>query len=98
MLQHIKLPVSALRRCLHPLLKETGRGEVVGTLAGRAEVRWAGDPPKASLPTPGVTPGRGAWGGAAPRGCLLCDEKRKPSHLFHPRTTRARESVVTEGN
>lgn len=61
MLQHIKLPVSALR-CLHPLSKETGRGQVVGTLAGRAEVRWAGDPPKASLPTPGVTPGRGAWG------------------------------------
>lgn len=50
MLQHIKLPVSALRRCLHPLLKETGRGEVVGTLAGRAEVRWAGDPPRPPSP------------------------------------------------
>lgn len=62
---------------------------MVGTLAGRAEVRRAGDPPEASLPTPGVTAGRGAWGqpGARqhPAAAASVVRNATPSHLFHPR-------------
>ena len=61
MLQHIKLPVSALRRCLHPLLKESNSQSLPSEgvylsfirehiTAGRADVRWAGDPPRPPSP------------------------------------------------
>lgn len=89
MLQHIKLPVSALRRCLHPLSKETGEGGGGGD-AGRQGRGVLGRGPSRGLP-PHSWSDHGprslgpAWGSQHPVAASSVMGNATTSHPFHPR-------------